>query len=223
MIHAGDVFRASQRFHGRVSTHAFLCHPLFVVVRSKTPINLDGNGSIVLTSCMCMLRRSLHFRQEWYGSIVNASHHGFTFTAYPMSYAGFGLPGSTYLLTRKTDATCTRRIALSRVYRVGHLFTHGRHIGDPSDARIRLSSAQVPLYQRPPPDMRRLTSKSLDKFTRVPCASVMVSIPAFPRYKLLATRESREAWDGWASTVRLIAEIITPICCSKHRRLPGRL
>lgn len=35
-------------------------------------------------------------------------------------------------------------------------------------------AAQVPLYQKPPPDMRNVTSKSLERSPRVPCASVLV-------------------------------------------------
>ncbi|CAM9111833.1 unnamed protein product, partial [Laminaria digitata] len=46
---------------------------------------------------------------------------------------------------------------------------------------LREGNYQVPLYQRPPPDMRRLTSKSLDKFARVPCASVMVRVKPAPK------------------------------------------
>eukprot|EP00903_Cladosiphon_okamuranus_P014233 g13222.t1 len=43
-------------------------------------------------------------------------------------------------------------------------------------AFLREGNYQVPLYQKPPPDMRRVTSKSLDKCPRVPCASVLVRV-----------------------------------------------
>eukprot|EP00752_Nemacystus_decipiens_P005082 g4612.t2 len=43
-------------------------------------------------------------------------------------------------------------------------------------AFLREGNYQVPLYQKPPPDMRRVTSKSLEKCPRVPCASILVRI-----------------------------------------------
>ncbi|CAN0580468.1 unnamed protein product, partial [Ectocarpus sp. 12 AP-2014] len=39
---------------------------------------------------------------------------------------------------------------------------------------IRRFATQVPIHQKPPPDMRRVTSQSLDRCLRVPCASVLV-------------------------------------------------
>ncbi|CAM9483080.1 unnamed protein product [Ectocarpus sp. 4 AP-2014] len=43
-------------------------------------------------------------------------------------------------------------------------------------AFLREGNYQVPIYQKPPPDMRRVTSRSLDRCLRVPCASVLVRV-----------------------------------------------
>ncbi|CAN0480435.1 unnamed protein product, partial [Ectocarpus sp. 12 AP-2014] len=43
-------------------------------------------------------------------------------------------------------------------------------------AFLREGNYQVPIHQKPPPDMRRVTSQSLDRCLRVPCASVLVRV-----------------------------------------------
>lgn len=39
---------------------------------------------------------------------------------------------------------------------------------------LSLLSLQIPLYQRPPPDMKKVTANRLETFPRVPMASVLV-------------------------------------------------
>ncbi|CAM9304294.1 unnamed protein product, partial [Hapterophycus canaliculatus] len=63
-------------------------------------------------------------------------------------------------------------------------------------AFLREGNYQVPLYQRAPPDMRRVTSTSLNKCRRVPCASVLVRVKPAPKSSAGKTLSREDVPEG---------------------------